>query len=253
MPNGNGSAAEIEWLIEERKRRTEDIEEQVSGTTDEDLLKGLKGMLAMLRNEVADLERELDDMDIQEDIDGAIDDIDRRIRDIDSQICMESDQIIRSNLEVSKRYLQMERNGLLIKLTQKTRRKDPQEARIEELEKLCESRLRLINDLQKRLEKAEKDLSYYKAVAENPDRRVSCGTTRVSVTADELSRLRNEAKVAGVNNYNLKTENRELKNQIAMLGKNIQELTKHCKDGDSQILILQGRVQELRKELENRN
>ncbi|MCQ2084568.1 MAG: hypothetical protein MJZ21_00290 [archaeon] len=253
MSGGNGSKAEIEWLIEERRRRIEDLEEQISGTTDEELLKGMKGMLSILRNEIADLEEELDESEDEEDIDAAIDDIDAKIKDINSQMDLETDPIIRNNLEVSKRYLQMERNGLLIKMTQTVKRKDPQEEKIEELTALCDTRLRMIDELREKLAKTEKDLSFYKAMADNPDRRMSCGTSRVTVTAEELAKLRNEAKVAGVNNYNLKTENRELKNQIAMLRKNIQELTVHCKESDSQILILQSRVQELRKELEKKN
>lgn len=252
MEKGEGSAAELKWLIEERRRRLEDVEEQMAATTDKDILEGLKGMQRMLSLEIADLEEELADNDGGDDFDEIIDDLDRKIRDINTLLENETDPIIRNNLEVSKRYLQMERNGTLIKITQTRKVKDPVQEKIEELEQLCGSRLRIINDLQEKLRKAEKDLSYYKAIAENPDRKVSCDTARVSVTAEALSELRNEAKVLSVNNYNLKTENRELKKQIDLLRQNVVELTKHCKEADSQVNTLQSRIHQLRKEMEAR-
>ncbi|MCQ2078839.1 MAG: hypothetical protein MJZ38_02115 [archaeon] len=251
MPSGSsGSAQEIQWLIEERKRRIEDLEEQMSASTDEDFIRGLKGMMSMLRSEIAELEHELDEKEGEaEDPEDIIRDLDAKIRDIDSQMQLETDPVVRNNLEVSKRFLQMERNAQLIKMTQTVERKDPLEERVEELERLCDSRQRYIQDLEERLRKAEKDVSYYKAIADNPDRLVNCDATRVSVTAGKLAEMRNEAKMLAINNGNLKSENRELKSQILLL--NVMELTKHCRESDSQVLILQKRVVDLRKQLED--
>lgn len=243
-----GSADEIKWLIEDRRRRMEDVQEQLAAVPDDDVAAGLKGILRLLEEEIADLESELCQRDENDD---EIADLDTKIRDIDLMLESETDPIVRNNLEVSKRYLQMERNGALIRQTQSQKRKDPQEERIAELKKLNDDRLRLIQDLQGRLARAEKDLSYYKALAEHPERNVSCGTSRVTVTADSLSALRNESKVLSVENYKLKEQVRDLKNELEMQRKNIRELTLHCKDADSQILILQARVQELMKKLDS--
>lgn len=249
----NGSVSEIKWLIEERKRRIEDIGEQMVSETDEILLRGLKGVCSMLRSELAELERELDEKEESSDPnEDALKDVDCKIADIDSQLGLETDAVVRNNLEVSKRFLQMERNALLIKMTQKEKRKDSAEEKLKELEKLSESRLRMIDDLRERLDTAEKERSYYKAVAENPDRKVSCDTTRVTVTAGALRDLRNEAKVLAITNGNLKTENRELKNGIEALRNDVRRLTLLCKESDSQILLLQSKVFELRKQLEEK-
>lgn len=248
----SGSVQEIQWLIEERRRRAEDIEEQISASSDNDMITGLKGMLSMLRSEIAELERELDEKSSEEeDPEEVLADLDAKIRDIDSQMKLETDPVVRNNLEVSKRFLQMERNAHLIKMTQKVERKDPMEEKVEELQRLCDSRQTYIRELEERLKKAEKDVSYYKAIADNPDRLVNCDATRVSVTAGKLAELRNEAKVLAINNGNLKTENRELRNQIQLMHQNIVELTKHCRDSDSQVLILQKKVVDLRKQLED--
>ena len=247
----SGSASELQWLIEDRRRRLEDVEEQLSTATDPDIITGLQGMITMLREENADLEDELAENDGAEDIDSQIDDIDAKIRDINSQMELETDPVVRNNLEVSKRYLQMERNGLLIRQAQTTKRKTPEEERIEELEELSETRLRFIRELEERLKKAEKDLSCYKALADNPDRGVSCDLTKVTVTAESLSALRNESKKLALENYQLKEEIRRLKADLDMKGRNIKELTLHCKEADSEILRLQARVQELRKKMED--
>ena len=247
----SGSASELQWLIEDRRRRLEDVEEQLSTATDPDIITGLKGMITMLREEIADLEDELAENDGAEDIDSQIDDIDSKIRDINSQMELETDPVVRNNLEVSKRYLQMERNGLLIRQAQTTKRKTPEEERIEELEELSETRLRFIRELEERLKKAERDLSCYKALADNPDRGVSCDLTKVTVTAESLSALRNESKKLALENYQLKEEIRKLKADLDMKGRNIKELTLHCKEADSEILRLQARVQELRKKMED--
>ena len=72
----------------------------------------------------------------------------------------------------------------------------------------------------------------------------------MTVTAEALSELRNEAKLSAIENGNLKMENRELKNQIDMLRRNIRELTEHCRDADSQIMKQQAALALLRKQLE---
>ena len=59
MEKGEGSAEELMWLLEERRRRAGDIGEQLSAESDPELAKGLKGMLAMLNDEIAELERRL--------------------------------------------------------------------------------------------------------------------------------------------------------------------------------------------------
>ena len=247
----SGSVSELQWLIEDRKRRLEDVKEQLSSAADPDIITGLKGMITMLQEEIADLEDELAENDGTGDIDTQIDDIDAKIRDINSQMELESDPVVKNNLEVSKRYLQMERNGLLIRQAQTTKRKTPEEEKIEELQNLCDSRLRFIQDLEARLKKAEKDLSYYKAMVDNPDRGLSCDLTRVTLTAESLSAMRNESKKLSLENYQLKEEIRKLRNDLDMKGKNIKELTLHCKEADSEILRLQARVQELRKKIED--
>ena len=247
----SGSASELQWLIEDRRRRLEDVEEQLSSATDPDIIAGLKGMISMLNDEIADLEAELGESGGEDDIDSQIDDIDSKIRDINSQMELETDPVVRNNLEVSKRFLQMERNGLLIRQAQTTKRKSPEEEKIEELQNLCDSRLRFIQDLESRLKKAEKDLSYYKALADNPDRGLSCDLSRVTVTAESLSAMRNESKKLSLENYQLKEEIRKLRSELDMKGKNVVELTRHCKEADSEILRLQARVQELRKKMED--
>ena len=253
MNGGEGSAEELMWLLEERRRRAGDIEEQLSSEKNPEVARGLKGMLAMLKDEIAEYEHRLDEMDdAGTDYDAEIADIDSKLRDIASQMELETDPVIRNNLEVSKRFLQMERNHLLIEKTQGAPKKDPMEERLEELTKRIEANTKYIADLERRLEKAEKDASYYKRLAENPDREVSCDTTRVTVTAEALSELRNDAKMKAIENGNLKMENRELKNQIDMLRRNVRELTEHCREADSQIIKQQATLALLRKQLEDR-
>ena len=252
MDGGEGSAEELMWLLEERRRRAGDIEEQLSAEKDPEMAKGLKGMLAMLRDEIAEYERRLDSLEDEgPDYDAEIADIDSKLRDISSQMELETDPVVRNNLEVSKRFLQMERNHLLIEKTSRPA-EDPQEERIDELTRRCEADRQYISDLERRLEKAEKDASYYRRLAETPDRDVSCDTSRVTVTAEALSELRNEAKLRSIENGNLKMENRELKNQIEMLRKNVRELTEHCKEADSQINKQQATLALLRRQLEDR-
>ena len=252
MDGTEGSAAELEWLIEDRRRRIEDVEERLSTEKDEGLKRGLEAMLRTLREEVDTFTQELDSRQDDDDFDSEIEDIDSKIRDINLCLESETDPVVRNNLEVSKRYLQMERNGLLIKMTQKEKRKDPMEERLEELEGLAASRLRMIEDLRTKLEKAEKDLSYYKSVAEHPERNVSSDRTRVTLTAEALSALRNESKVLSVENYNLKTQVKELRKEIDRRSADIKELTRHCRESDSEILRLQARVQELRMKLDEK-
>ena len=251
MEKGEGSAEELMWLLEERRRRAGDIGEQLSAESDPELAKGLKGMLAMLNDEIAELERRLDEMEDEgPDYDAEIADIDSKLADIASQMQLETDPVVRNNLEVSKRFLQMERNHLLVEKTQGTPRRDPLEERIEDLSRKLEAGRAYAAELENRLAKAEKEISYYKRLAENPDRNVSCDTTRVTVTAEALSELRNDAKLKAIENGNLKMENRELKNQIDMLRRNIRELTEHCRDADSQIMKQQAALALLRKQME---
>lgn len=252
MDETEGSAAELQWLIEDRRRRIEDVEERLSSEEDEGLRHALEAMLRTLREEVDRFTEELESRDDAEDFGSEMEDIDSKIRDINSCLETETDPVVRNNLEVSKRFLQMERNGLLIRMTQKEKRKDPVQEKLEELEELAESRLRMIDDLRSRLEKAEKDLSYYKSVAEHPERNVSSDRTRVTLTAEALSELRNESKVLSVENYNLKTQVKELKREIDRRSADIKELTRHCRESDSEILRLQARVQELRMKLEEK-
>ena len=44
----SGSASELQWLIEDRRRRLEDVEEQLASAADPDIIAGLKGMISML-------------------------------------------------------------------------------------------------------------------------------------------------------------------------------------------------------------
>ena len=77
----------------------------------------------MLNDEIAELERRLDEMeDKGPDYDAEIADIDSKLADIASQMQLETDPVVRNNLEVSKRFLQMERNHLLVEKTQGTPR-----------------------------------------------------------------------------------------------------------------------------------
>ena len=247
---GSGSVQEIQWLIEDRKRRMEDVREQLETVSDEDKRKGLKGMIAMLEAEISDLEDELNEKTQTDGDDDFIADIDAKLADIDTALKNESDPIVRNNLEVSKRFLQMERNHALIEKTQSTRKEDPLEARIRDLENSLQNSVRYAEDLRAKLDRALKDAEHYRMIAENPDRNVKCDATRVTVEAGTLSDLRNQAKIKSLECESLKRENRALKDQIAMLHKNIGELTVHCKEGDSQILILQKRLADLRQKLD---
>lgn len=242
-----GSAEEIEWLIEDRERRIADISEQLATESDEELRKGLNGMLAMLRQEVGELRDELSAKIQTDDAEDIVADFDMKISDIDNALRYESDPIVRNNLEVSKRFLQMERNHALIEKTQATVKEDPAEARIRALENSLENSVNYSERLKAKLDEALKDVAHYKALAENPDRMVKCDSTRVLIEAGALSNLRNQAKVKTLECETLKRENRALRDQIAMLRKNISELTVHCKEGDTQILILQKRLADLRE------
>jgi chromosome segregation ATPase len=246
----SGSAQEIQWLIEDRKRRMEDIREQLGTVSDEEKRKGFNGMIAMLEAEISDLEDELNEMSQTEGEDDFIADLDSKLADIDIALKNESDPIVRNNLEVSKRFLQMERNHALIEKTQSTKKEDPLEERVRSLENSLQTSKKYAEELRVKLDKALKDAKHYRMVAENPDRNVKCDATRVSVEAGTLSDLRNQAKIKTLECENLKRENRALKDQIAMLHKNIGELTVHCKEGDTQILILQKRLTELRQKLD---
>lgn len=250
--DGN-STRELEWLIEDRKRRIEDIETQLAEKTDAEVAKGLKGVLAMLRDEIAGYERELDENGpFEEDPKEYIQNIDERLNDIGKALENETDPVVRNNLEVSKRFLQMERNHALIEMTQKTERNTDDE-RIAELERSLASSRSYADDLRVKLERAEKEREHYRVLAENPDRRADCDTTRVYIEAGTLKDLRNRAKVLELENGNLRRENKALKEQIGLMHKDIGELTKHCKEGDSQILVLQKRLATLREKLGSDN
>ncbi len=247
-----GSAKELEWMIEDRRRMLADAEEKYRFSGDAEIRNALLQHMRTLKAEISRLEEQLEEAKESEDPGSEIEEIDSQLRDIATALERETDPVVRNNLEVSKRFLQMERNGLLIRMTQKEKTRDPFEEKMEELEQLSESRLRMINDLRTRLEKAEKDLSYYKSLADHPERNVSSDRTRVTITAEALSEIRNEAKVLSVENANLKMENRALKREMDLQSANVRELTRHCKEADSEIIRLQARVQELRMKLEEK-
>lgn len=244
-----GSVPEIQWLIEDRKRRMEDIREQLETVSNEEKRRGFSGMISMLEAEISDLEDELKEMQNVGN-DDFIADLDAKLADIDTALKNESDPIVRNNLEVSRRFLQMERNHALIEKTQSTKTEDPSEVKIRSLENSLANSQRYAEDLRVKLDRALKDVEHYRMLAENPDRNVKCDTARVTVQAGVLSDLRNQFKIKSLECETLKRENRALKDQIAMLHKNICELTVHCKEGDTQILVLQKRLADLRQELD---
>ncbi len=251
MPGkGVGSASEIKWLIEDRKRRLEDATQQLKMVSDEEVKRGLNGIISMLKVEISDFEIELDESTSIENDPDPIADIDSKLSDIDIALKNETDPIVRNNLEVSKRFLQMERNHALIEKTSSSRKEDPLEVKIRSLENSLQNSVKYAEDLRCKLDNAIKEANHYRLLAENLDRGIKCDTTRVTVEARTLCDLRNQLKERSLAYESLKRENRELKDQIAMLRRNISELTLHCKEGDSQILVLQKRLADLRKQVD---
>ncbi len=244
------SVSEIQWLIEDRKRRLEDAVQQLNAVSDEEVRTGLRGIISMLKAEISELETELDGSASAEDVPDPIADIDSKLHDIDLALKNESDPIARNNLEVSKRFLQMERNHALIEKTGRVKKEDPLEARIRSLENSLQNSVKYSEDLRRKLDNAIKEADHYRILAENPDRGIKCDTARVTVEARTLGDLRNRLSEKSLAYESLKRENRELKDQIAMLCRNISELTVHCKEGDSQILVLQKRLADLRRQLD---
>ncbi len=240
---------EIQSHIEDRARRLDDIREELETISDSEKREVFRRLIDLMEAEISDLEEELKILTQIETADGFLSDLDSKLADIDSALMDETDPIIRNNLEVSKRFLQMERNHALIEKTQTTKIEDPLETKIRSLEKRLQNSAIYAEDLRVKLDYALKDVEHYRLLAENPDRNSKCDTTRVIIEAGALRDLRNQVKIKTLETETLKKENRALKDQIALLHKNITELTVHCREGDTQILVLQKRLADLRQKL----
>jgi len=252
--------AEIEEQIDYHEDKLKSIQRAIDENPDSNRTRMLEISMRNMRAELSNLKLALEDAKKcgEEDRQAVsllkkdIEDRNSRIDEIDRVLENEPDKTARNNLEVSKRFLQMEINSLEIRISDATRKADvvkheDKDKEIEELRRSNDARARMIADLQSRLSSAERDLSVAKALAADPEK-VQCDETRVTVTSGRLNELSNKAAALGAENYDLKCQITKLKQSADMSKKDIHDLTIHCKNGDSQILELQGRIAALVEE-----
>ncbi|MCQ2070079.1 MAG: hypothetical protein MJZ68_03000 [archaeon] len=234
----------LEREIEEYRLRIEGIEKTLESGPgkDQDVL--LRRTLERMRDEMAELERRLDEGRSDEEM---LEEYDRQMAEIRADMADETDPVVRNNLEVALRFLQMERNHLLVEMTVSDRKVPTPEERIAELERETESRSRIIGDLTSRIKSLEKELDETKAIR---DPSSDYDGAKVSVTSARLSELNAKNKNLGYENTQLKIQISDLKKEMDTMRSNIRSLTEHCKESDRQVLVLQDRLRKSDEALE---
>ncbi len=253
MADAEMTAAEIEERIEACRKRIMSAEAAIAERPDSSRAQTLAISVRPLRAELANLERLLDEARAREDprereIRKELDKNQAEIEELEERLRTASDPVEVNNLSVSRRFLQMERNQLLIRLA--GGRGAEEEDETAELRRANDAKSRIIEDQNAKIESLRKELSVAKAALGNPEDSASCDETRVTVTAGRLNSIRNEARRLGAENYDLRTEISDLKKQADLLHRNIGELTAHCRESDGHIRELEERCRALSGQLE---
>lgn len=256
MADAEMTAAEIEERIESCRKRIMSAEAAIAERPDSSRAQTLAISIRPLRAELANLEHLLDEARRRE---GEGDPREQGIRreleknraeieELEERLRTTSDPVEANNLSVSRRFLQMERNQLLIRLT--GGRDADGEDEIAELRRANDAKSRIIEDQNAKIESLRKELAAARAAVGNPEDSASCDETRVTVTAGRLNSIRNETRRLGAENYELRTEVSDLKKQADILHRNIGELTGHCRESDGHIRELEERCRALSGQLE---
>lgn len=256
MADAEMTAAEIEERIESCRKRIMSAEAAIAERPDSSRAQTLSISIRPLRAELADLEHLLDEVRRREgegdpreqEIKRELEKNRAEIEDIEEKLRTTSDPVEINNLSVSRRFLQMERNQLLIRLTGGRNSDEGDETA--ELRRANDAKSRIIEDQNAKIESLRKELAAAKAAVGNPEDSASCDETRVTVTAGRLNSIRNEARRLGAENYELRTEVEKLKKQADVLHRNIGELTGHCRESDGHIRELEERCRALSGQLD---
>ncbi len=256
MADGDMTAAELRERIAACRKRIESTEKAIAERPDSSRAQTLSISIRPIRAELAELERRLDEVlkkGEEEDpgtgkTEAALARNRSELDDIERELETETDPVRINNLTVSKRFLQMERNQLLIRLAGNG---GPEEddAELAELRKANDAKSRIIADQNEKIESLKKELAVSKAG--NPEDSVSCDETRVTVTAGRLTAIKNEARRLGAENYDLKSQISELKKQADSMHRSISDLTLHCREDEKRIRELEERCTALSGQLES--
>lgn len=251
------SAAEIEQAIQACQEKIAKIQGIMHERADSNRAVTLEPALRSARSDLVVLERQLDLAKEREQKTATsaaqlrvdIAEHERRIADLEGQMKSAKDGVDINNLEVSRRFLQMERNQLLCELTKLEAAKaatpaggaddedGDDEAEVAELRRSNDAKTRIIEDLNQKLEKLRKELAVAKAMIDGYEGDADPDSTRVTVKAERLQELKNE-------NRRLQAENEDLKAHDAMTSHSTVGLTAHCKDMDEHARELENQLLE---------
>lgn len=260
MAGKSADVAALEEEIAKTKKKIESAERAVAERPDSNRARSLQITLRNLRAELHNLEESLDaaraeGADEEEEDEGdawirdALDKNQKEIDDIDLKLRDAKDQVEVNNLTVSKRFLQMERNQLLIRLTHETAPAASDED-IETVRREVESKMRIIEAQNKQIEELKKELSAAKAQVWDPLRETESDETRITVTAGRLRSINGEARRLGAENYELKKQIGELKTEKDSLHRTIGDLTVHIRDVEAHARETEARAGKLAAELQ---
>ena len=251
------TVTELEERIESCRNRIRSAEAAIAERPDSSRAQTLNISIRPIRAELAELEHRLEEARKKEPEDPREEKIRKELEknqaeldDIEEKLHGETDPIKVNNLTVSKRFLQMERNQLLIRLTNGGQAEETEDEEVAGLRKANEAKTRIIEDQNAKIEALRKELASAKAALGTPEDGVSCDETRVTVTAGRLNSIQNEARRLGAENYDLRSEISELKKQADMMHRNIGELTCHCRESEDHVRELEERCRALSGQLE---
>ena len=257
MEGQNPGRAEIERQIEDTEPKIKSAESAIAERPDSNRSRSLQITLRNLRGELSNLKAMLERAEDEAPSDSPEDsktkaELDRNkdeLDDIEAKLSLAADPVEINNLTVSKRFLQMERNQLLIRLTHETAPAVTDED-IETVRKEVEAKIRIIQAQNAQIEDLKKQLSAAKAQVWDPLRESSSDSTRITVTAGRLRAINGEARRLGAENYELKKQMGELKNKKDGLHRAIGDLTVHVKDAEAHARETEARAMALADELQ---
>ena len=232
------TVTELEERIESCRNRIRSAEAAIAERPDSSRAQTLNISIRPIRAELAELEHRLEEARKKEPEDPREEKIRKEL---------EKNQ---AELDVSKRFLQMERNQLLIRLTNGGQAEETEDEEVAGLRRANEAKTRIIEDQNAKIEALRKELASAKAALGNPEDGVSCDESRVTVTAGRLNSIQNEARRLGAENYDLRSEISELKKPADMMHRNIGELTCHCRESEDHVRELEERCRALSGQLE---
>ena len=179
------TVTELEERIESCRNRIRSAEAAIAERPDSSRAQTLNISIRPIRAELAELEHRLEEARKKEPEDPREEKIRKELEKNQAELddIEETDPIKVNNLTVSKRFLQMERNQLLIRLTNGGQAEETEDEEVAGLRKANEAKTRIIEDQNAKIEALRKELASAKAALGNPEDGVSCDETRVTVTA----------------------------------------------------------------------